>query len=143
MLVQMVYASRPVQPFSSASLNAILTTARKNNPPHGLTGMLLYDHRYFMQAVEGDRTEVNSLMQQLIKDPRHTDFLLLRFATVSERTFPHWSMGYVPEVSSSAPFLLERGVNLEFNPYTLSEARVVALLTELGATAHAEYAIEI
>ena len=55
MLVQMVYASRPVQPFSSAALNAILATARKNNPAHGITGMLIYDHRYFLQAVEGDR----------------------------------------------------------------------------------------
>lgn len=140
MLVQMVYASSSVQPFSSATLNTILATARKNNPAHGLTGMLVYDHRYFFQAIEGERSEVNSLLQQLIKDPRHHHFLLLRFGAVHERLFPNWSMGYAPAVALGAPFLFKHGVNLDFNPYVLSEEKAVALLGDLGALASAEYA---
>ncbi len=142
MLVQMVYASRPVQPFTSATLNTILATARKNNPAHGITGMLIYDHRYFLQAIEGDRSEVNSLMEQLIKDPRHKDFLLLRFGTCEQRVFPHWSMGYAPEVAITAPFLFKHGVSLDFNPYVLTEAKAIAILSDLGAMAQAEHALE-
>jgi len=141
MLVRMIYASRPVQPFSTANLNAILATARKNNPVHELTGMLVYDHSHFLQVIEGDRSHVNGLLQNLVKDTRHKDFLLIKFSSETSRLFPHWSMGYAPEIVLSRPFLFKYGVATTFNPYILPESKAEAMLAELGELASAGTAL--
>jgi len=43
-------------------------------------------------VLEGTAASVNSLFKVIESDPRHADFLLLRFNAVSTRDFSHWSM---------------------------------------------------
>ncbi len=133
MLVQMTYASRVVQPLASNTVSDILLVARKRNTLAGLTGLLVFDHRYFMQVLEGDRNHLKRLLPKLMQDRRHTDFSLISFRAIAQRQFSGWSMGFVAAHAVNRAVLLRHGVSAEFDPCSLTEAAASALLTDLAA----------
>lgn len=138
MLVQMTYASRVVQPLAPHDVQDILAVARKRNTLAGLTGMLVFDHRYFMQVLEGDRNHLKRLLPKLMQDRRHTDFSLISFRTTAKRQFSGWSMGFVAAHALNRAVLLRHGVSAEFDPCHLTEVAASALLTDLAAGLQAE-----
>ena len=93
-MIQVVYTSSSVKPFSNGELLQLLDKARRNNEKLGITGMLLYKDGEFMQALEGDEARVHSLSAIIAKDPRHKDVMVLLDGSCTEREFPDWSMGF-------------------------------------------------
>ncbi len=91
---QLVYASAAVGELGEEDLAAILASARANNKPAGITGMLVYHEGSFLQALEGDREVVEALYERIERDPRHTDALVLLRREVESRGFGRWSMGF-------------------------------------------------
>ncbi len=51
MLIRLVYASRAAKPVNREVLDAILKTARQRNEVRDLTGLLVFDHQYFLQVI--------------------------------------------------------------------------------------------
>ena len=94
--------------------------------------MLLYDGRCFLQGVEGERSEINNLLNRLVKDPRHKDFHLRRFTTVSRRFFSRWSMATSNAVTLKAPLLFQHGDTTEFDPYTLTEQHAASVVGHIA-----------
>ena len=71
----------------------ILKTARRCNPVHGITGMLVFGSGIFFQWLEGPRPAVQQLMTNLRQDPRHSAVVELSAEEeVRERLFPTWDM---------------------------------------------------
>lgn len=60
------------------SLAQILGVSDANNRRDHLTGVLLFHRGQFMQAIEGQRTDLDRLIRRLKRDPRHSN---LRFLT--------------------------------------------------------------
>jgi hypothetical protein len=135
MLVRLMYASRAATPFGDDELTAILRRSRAANPALGITGVLCYSDGIFMQVLEGGRTAVNRLYNQITSDPRHTQVELLHYEEIEERRFAGWSMGQA-DIASLNPALLlkysERGV---LDPYAVSGRVSMAMFDELVATA--------
>jgi hypothetical protein len=50
-MIRMIYASRITQ-LGSADVHDILNSSRRNNPPLGLSGMLVFADGFFLQALE-------------------------------------------------------------------------------------------
>jgi hypothetical protein len=71
-----------------------LRKARLNNEAHGLTGMLLYRDGTYLQYLEGQRADVDTLLKRLREDPRHKRMRTLQRGMVPKRLFPDWSMAY-------------------------------------------------
>ena len=92
-LVQLVYVSAAVRPFSPDELAAILRTSRANNRAVGVTGMLLYSGGNVMQALEGPADAVDDTFRRIQADPRHQTLSLLYRRATQERAFPEWAMG--------------------------------------------------
>jgi hypothetical protein len=93
-MIQLIYVSASVRPFSAEELTELLQRSRQNNEKLGITGMLLYKDGNFMQGLEGEENAVRALAARIAKDPRHKDFATLLEKQVSEREFPDWSMGF-------------------------------------------------
>ena len=72
-----------------------MATCLRNNPKVGITGVLISHSGWFLQVLEGTAANVNSLFKVIESDPRHADFLLLRFNAVSTRDFSDWSMASI------------------------------------------------
>ena len=135
MLVRLIYASRARSPVSHEMVEAILASARKNNPPKGITGVLCYSDAIFVQVLEGGRDQVNQMYGQLQRDERHHDLVLLGYESIDERQYASWTMGKIRLDKINRSLLLKYSVCGELNPYLVSNCATVALLNELASTA--------
>jgi hypothetical protein len=96
--LQVTYTSRKVATEPEAAAVAvldILAVAREVNVRVGVTGALLSGTSRFAQVLEGPAEAVEPLFDRIRVDPRHDDLVLLPTRMVTERMFPHWSMGLV------------------------------------------------
>lgn len=93
-MIQLMYVSSAVSPFSNEDLLELLEKARTKNDRLGITGMLLYKNADFMQALEGEEEQVLALADTISKDRRHTDVRVLLKAPAKNRESPDWTMGF-------------------------------------------------
>ena len=78
------------------NLLSILADSRRNNLSNEITGILLYSEGVFMQALEGKEDLVMELYKKIEQDPRHKNMIMLISDDIKERTFPEWSMAFLP-----------------------------------------------
>lgn len=92
---RIVYASFAAKPFSVRELFVLLEKARSANALRDVTGVLFYQDRFFLQCLEGPSTEISSLLDRIIRDPRHEAFTILSDQPmVANRLFSAWAMGF-------------------------------------------------
>ena len=94
---RLISASRPAGSPDPDEILSILETARRKNKTGDVTGLLYFNRRTFLQAIEGTREAVNQLFQCISRDPRHTDVTLLFYAAIQSRAFSDWAMAYLVE----------------------------------------------
>ena len=101
-ILRIVYLSRsnlPSDPASAAAgLDQILSASRRNNPPAGLTGALLFTGGLFAQVIEGPAAAVQAAFERIARDPRHAEIAVLHRGPASAAAFGAWSMA-----SAAAP----------------------------------------
>ncbi|MEM8771716.1 MAG: BLUF domain-containing protein [Pseudomonadota bacterium] len=96
-----VYASSAAPAFTSADLDEILLSSRRNNAANGLTGLLLYADGAFIQAIEGDQPALSETFARIDSDPRHRGLQVLYRGQTQARQFEGWHMG-MRKLSGSA-----------------------------------------
>ena len=99
-LFRLIYYSKntvvdPDNPKQRDDLKDILESAKRNNMANGVTGALLFDQNYFAQVLEGDRKAVTQTFCRILKDPRHSDHVILDARAIDQRRFADWSMCFV------------------------------------------------
>ena len=103
MLIRCLYASRPTPPFDRPMLDRILEQSRKNNPAHGVTGLLCVADNLFLQVLEGGRDEVCDLFNAIVRDDRHSQVRLLVYEEIEERRFGSWTWDRSASTGSIPP----------------------------------------
>ena len=91
MLSQYLYISTAPS-LSREEVESILASSARNNPERGITGLLIYNGRNFLQLLEGEEAELVSLMVRITHDPRHTGISILDQRKVEKRSCPDWAM---------------------------------------------------
>ncbi|MBK1831937.1 BLUF domain-containing protein [Verrucomicrobiaceae bacterium R5-34] len=76
----------------STDLEDICQTAKNRNPEHDITGLLFYHNGNFLQAIEGEKAKLESLMAALERDPRHEKITRVVDCPIAERGFSDWNM---------------------------------------------------
>ena len=135
MLVRLLYASRAAAPLTAAVVDSILEQSRKNNAPHGITGMLCFSEDIFLQVLEGGRNEVCELFNTIVRDTRNIGVRLLSYEEIGERRFGGWTMGQVNIAKVNPSLLLKYATKASLDPFRCSGQASMALLNELIATA--------
>ena len=92
-LIQLVYRSRSL--IAGAEYEKLMATCLRNNHTRDITGVLISHSGWFLQVLEGSAANVHLLFKVIENDPRHSDFLLLRFNAVAARDFSDWSMASI------------------------------------------------
>jgi hypothetical protein len=135
MLVRLLYASRSAHAITPEVIDSILAKSREHNPHLGITGILCWGGDIFMQVLEGGRSTVNALYNQIVRDDRHQDVVLLHYEEISERRFSSWTMGQVNLAKINPSLLLKHSERPTLDPYNMPGPASMALLDELIATA--------
>ncbi len=130
MLSRLIYASTVTTPLDPAAINLLLSQARLRNGLRGISGLLVFDSKYFLQATEGSQRELSALYSLLVNDPRHRDLILLKFGSIESRLFPSWNMAFAPADAAHRAVFGRRMAGLHFDPYTLNGASAEALLID-------------
>lgn len=93
MLHQLTYISSARPTLVLADAEQILETSRVNNQRAGVTGLLIFDGKRFLQALEGPLDAVEMTFARIALDPRHRALVKLSSRMVEVREFGNWSMG--------------------------------------------------
>lgn len=96
---RLIYRSRDRIPPEGrrAELGELFSQARSSNKRSGVTGALLLNEAWFVQALEGDEAVVRALYDRITLDPRHDGVELLQAGEVPGRVFARWAMARVSE----------------------------------------------
>ena len=79
---------------SDNDLKMLLSCSQENNGSNGITGMLLYIDKKFIQVIEGQKEEVIKLFDKISIDPRHKKVSIILEGDLEKRNFKEWSMGF-------------------------------------------------
>ena len=90
---------------SAEEVGALLEHAREKNTRMGVTGLLCYDGRGFLQIIEGESDVILDLFHAIQNDPRHTDIHILHDGEIEARAFSDWKMAYEPTPDGMLPSL--------------------------------------
>ncbi len=135
MLVRLIYASTANDGVDMNEFKRILETAQRNNAHRDLTGVLCFNSRVFLQALEGSREAVNDLYAKLLRDPRHSNLAIIKFEQIEQRKYSDWSMAFAAASMNNRAMYLKHGMQSQFNPYGMSDTQAEALLHEMAASA--------
>ena len=90
---RIIYSSRA----TDADFFAILRESRTNNGIDGISGLLAFDGRSFVQLLEGPPESVGATFGRIRQDPRHTDIVVISDSIEADRAFGDWTMAGIPE----------------------------------------------
>jgi hypothetical protein len=93
-LHEIVYMSLACEAMSPEQLASLLDGARAHNEAAGITGMMIYHEREFMQLLEGERAVIEALFAKIAEDSRHQQVYLLWDGQIATRNFDDWTMGF-------------------------------------------------
>ena len=133
-LVRLIYASRKDEKFNQTDIEDILSVARTENAKDGVTGLLCFNRKYFLQCLEGSRSKVNATYRKILNDPRHSDIVLLSYDEISVREFDNWHMGYIPETALTDEVNLRYSGNKNFTPFEMTGESCHQMMRELVDT---------
>lgn len=135
-LSRLIYVSEPqLDPVAGsviAQLGGIMAASRRNNQASDLTGALIYDEGWFIQALEGERRTVWRTYKRIEDDDRHAGCLLVEMVDVNERLFANWWMGLGTRDAATEPFFAPFLRHGSLCADTMSACDILALMIALS-----------
>lgn len=122
-LHQIMYISSATTSVSAEECASIACKSAARNGPEGVTGLLLFNSRRFLQVLEGPKDAVERVYDRIARDGRHGAIVKLREAAVETREFGEWGMAYDDPASPSESL----------------KDKVAALLTLAGPSTRAHF----
>ena len=113
-------------------LGAILTASKRNNAAQAITGALIFDGGWFLQALEGERRAVWSVFERIAADERHGDALPIEMVDVAERVFGNWWMGLATRSAATAHLFQPYERSGLFSPLGMSGRQVLDLMVGMS-----------
>ncbi len=139
--IRLVYSSEAVEGLVYRDFVQLMAKAGEANTRRAITGILCYGAGRFLQALEGERSTVNTLYHRICADPRHKNCHLLSVEEVSSRDFAEWSMKIVDwsdaETAARRTALLKHSGSNMFDPSQMTASQAVAFLQDLAAAERA------
>lgn len=130
-MIRLIYSSRAELDLRLSDVKEILETARTNNRALGVCGMLFYNSKYFLQALEGETEKVKALYDKIDEDFRHDGVNVVAETEIEEPLFANWTMGYAGNSKAVGQTLQNLGIDSD-DLTQLDEEQCVQLLVSIG-----------
>lgn len=93
-LSYLIYVSSESRPLDQSDFDDILKSSKVNNVENQITGMLLYVEGRFFQVLEGEESLVKDLYDNIAKDTRHVNSVVVAQGSLDTRIFTDWTMKF-------------------------------------------------
>ncbi|WP_158555213.1 BLUF domain-containing protein [Fulvimarina endophytica] len=111
---RIAYVSVPHPALTGGDIADILRAARARNASLKLSGMLLHEFGRFIQLLEGPAASLETVLDAISRDTRHTNMRVFLSQSGFERSFGRWAMwshfsrGELTEGETHAREILQR-----------------------------------
>lgn len=130
-LIQLIYCSKGSNKLTKDDIESIWLNSIMQNTKHSIQGLLLYYDNSFIQLLEGDEYEVNTLYSNIRRDDRHYNVVLIGQQKVEKIQFKRWAMGYNLDNTISIK-VIKNYFSSSFNPEQASFLTLKNLLVEVS-----------
>ena len=95
-LKEFLYVSQSTIPQDSAEdvLRNLVQEAKIKNQALGISGSLIFSGYRFAQSLQGHKSAVDSLMQRIAADTRHTHLCVAVDRPIDRRSYTAWGLHY-------------------------------------------------
>ncbi|MGB3608523.1 MAG: BLUF domain-containing protein [Psychroserpens sp.] len=100
-IFEISYRSFAVDSMTQDDLRDLVFYARTKNFDLGITGCLIYHEGMFFQLIEGTKTQVLDLFNDINRDKRHKDVEVINRGYKREKDFENWSLASINDQSIS------------------------------------------
>ncbi|MFC7053516.1 BLUF domain-containing protein [Hansschlegelia quercus] len=104
----------------------------------GLTGALLFNERFFLQVMEGDKVAISEQMWKISQDERHSLMVILAAGAIPRRAFLTWTVGYAGRSPELDKLYLSYGPAPKFDPTRMTAASAVDLVQDFIKAEHGQ-----
>lgn len=94
MLKTICYISDSKTDESPDSLKILFQKAEENNSKKGITGILIYKNKNFLQVFEGENKVVDETFKRIACDKRHANIFKIIDNDIGERFFADYNYGF-------------------------------------------------
>lgn len=91
-LHRIIYVSRVARHVRFADAEQIAEASAARNAECGITGILVYSPAHFIQVLEGERAAVETTLQRIQRDARHSALQVVTADDIGAREFSEWAM---------------------------------------------------
>ncbi|MEH6763671.1 MAG: BLUF domain-containing protein [Aequorivita antarctica] len=95
MLHTKCYISNSVNLWQNHKLEELFSFSKTQNVFRNVTGLLLYNEGTFLQVLEGEIDDVETLLSKIKKDDRHDQITVMMDQEISHRLFESYQTGLV------------------------------------------------
>jgi hypothetical protein len=106
----------------------ILAVSLANNVRDSITGALLCDERWFVQALEGAQSKVSVAFERILRDQRHRDVSLITMQAVTERRYANFAMVCLFRDEGNEDLFRHYGEDERFDPRQMRPDRLSDLI---------------
>jgi hypothetical protein len=128
MLNRLVYYSERDRACTDEDVARLIARSAARNRGVDVTGLLVADRDCFVQILEGPRTAVSVVFQDVCRDPRHRNVVIAECSEIEQLSCPRWGMARLTDpakVGAAWGRVARRGV---FAPWPLNALQLRALL---------------
>lgn len=129
---QIIYSSTAAENVDFDAINHLLTQCVSKNNEFGISGMLVFDGKQFLQCIEGDEAQVKQLEENIFRDTRHQNIHLIGEKEITIRLFSQWSMGYLNNERAIRQVFLDVNGSEEYALQNLSYQKAKLILLKLS-----------
>ncbi len=104
----------------------------KRNLESQITGALLYDEDWFVQALEGEEQAVEETFARIARDPRHANVEIVCRTKIPSRKFGKWAMGFAERTPETEAHFGKHWFGDAMNPFNMTEAGMLELMDRLA-----------
>lgn len=130
-MLELIYCSQVSPALELPEVFKILKQSQSHNSKAQITGVLLFNTRYFLQILEGLEPEIDALYQRILSDQRHLNVKLIGRRPLEQRHWSRWSMALLTPGASNQALMRKYCRAEEFNPALLNADNARSLMQEL------------
>ncbi len=94
MAFQLLYSSEASPELDETEVDELIERSKESNASKGISGLLIYVNRCFLQLLEGEEDKVRDLFDRIRSDPRHSEPFVYHEQNASQKAYGSWTTGY-------------------------------------------------
>lgn len=110
----------------------ILASCSRYDVRTGITGALLFNETFFLQAMEGERAAISDQLWSLAADNRHSGMVLLSARAIDRRDFEGWIVGFAGHTPALDALYMLYGCEAKLDPSQMTIQGAIDLLRSVS-----------